>query len=149
MWTRTIVSSCAVMALVACSSSGSSGGDGGGEDTGATGSSSSGAGSSGASSGGMDASILCMSAVDCTEGGATQLCCYDTTTMIAACQAGPCPMYTQCASSDSECPMGLHCIQSPLGANIHYCGMGAPGDGGGSPGDAASESTPAMDSGSE
>jgi hypothetical protein len=128
----------AALAAACSSSSSNNGGDAGGDSssTGSTSSSSGGTGFPIGDGGGFGMSMInCYSAADCTDAGPGQLCCYSTMTMTAACQAGPCPMYTQCASSDSECPAGLQCIQSPLGMNVHYCGMG---DGGGASSDGGS-----------
>jgi hypothetical protein len=158
--------SCAVALAAACSSSSStSGGNdageaGGGDATGTPGVDSSSGSSSGRStdSGGfpglMEASITCMSAADCTDGSVAKVCCYSVTTSATSCVVGTCGSdYTQCASSDSECPAGLHCIMSPLGSGVHYCGAGA-GDGGAardggrdasSPSDASSGDTAASD----
>jgi hypothetical protein len=75
-----------------------------------------------------------MGAMDC--GGTGHSCCFSTMTFSTSCVMGACPMgqYTQCVSSDTECPSGLHCVMSPLGMSVHYCGMGEGGLGGGTDG---------------
>jgi hypothetical protein len=91
----------------------------------------------------MEASITCMSAADCTDGSVAKVCCYSTATSATSCVVGTCGSdYTQCASSDSECPAGLHCIMSPLGMGVHYCGAGAGDGGGGGDGGAHDASSP-------
>jgi hypothetical protein len=160
--------SCAVALAAACSSSTS---DNGGNDAGEAGggdapgtpgvdSSSGRPTDSGGFPGLMEASITCMSAADCTDGSVAKVCCYSVATSATSCVVGTCGMdYTQCASSDTECPAGLHCIMSPLGMGVHYCGAGdggGPRDGGdggahdsGSPSDAGSGETAAGDGATE
>jgi hypothetical protein len=90
----------------------------------------------------MMATITCYSAADCNEGGTGRVCCYSTTTNATSCVPGQCAAgdYTQCASSDSECPAGDHCVMSPLGGSVHYCMAGGSSrEGGASEGGGSSE----------
>jgi hypothetical protein len=55
--------------------------------------------------------------------------------------------YQQCASSDTECPSGLHCTPAPMGFQGHYCAPG--GDGGRPPRDAGGAETATSDAGTD
>jgi hypothetical protein len=93
-----------------------------------------------------------MSAADCTDGSVAKVCCFSATTFATSCVVGTCGMdYTQCASSDTECPSGLHCVMSPLGMGVHYCAAGDGGaarDGGGGGDGGTHDSSSPADTGS-
>jgi hypothetical protein len=139
-----VLVSCGVAFAAACSSSSSNGGspdaatvDDAGSDSGSASSSSGGSTSDDSGSLGdigfpmMMVTVTCQSAADCTDGGAGQVCCFSLTSFATSCVASHCATgdYQQCASSDSECPAGYHCIVSPLGMSLHYCAAGDAGGG--------------------
>jgi hypothetical protein len=133
-------------AACSSSSSNSTGNDSGGASSGGGGSGGNDSGNTGPSSGGSSSSSggvpvgegginwTCMSAADCTEGGAGQVCCLSLMASATSCVANQCAMgdYQQCAGSDSECPSGNVCMMAPAGYQGHYCAPG--GDGGGATG---------------
>jgi hypothetical protein len=124
--------SCAVAVATACSSSSTSPNNPTEGGTGDDASTTPGDDGGGPPVMGMpEASITCKGPADC--GGAGHSCCYSTMTNATMCRTGTCGMdYTQCSGSNADCPNGGQCIQSPLGADVHYC---VPGDGGGASGD--------------
>jgi hypothetical protein len=88
---------------------------------------------------GGDATITCKGMADC--GGAGHACCFSIMSFATRCVTGSCGSdYTQCVSG-ADCPAGLQCAPSPLGAGIKYCagGEGGAGDGGGGDGGTAED----------